>query len=102
MKRQLLIRIIGLLLPFAIAIVGSAGSVAIWYGLVYDVFSSRVTIALTYLLPWIALALGMAITLLCATAVWLIQVIRQRSVSLNIMGQDVKKEMAERIKAEET
>jgi signal transduction histidine kinase len=102
MTRQSLIRITALLLPYAIAVVGFICSAAIWYGLVYKVFSPTFTTTLIHLVPWIALALGISMTLLCAIAVRLIQVIRQRSASLDIMGQDVKKEIAERIKAEET
>lgn len=94
--------VIGLILPYVIAVIGLSISVVVWYGLNYTVLSDHSAFMLARLLPWIALALGISITLLCAIAVRLIQVLRQRSVSLNIMGQDVKKEMAERIKAEET
>ncbi|HLB58016.1 MAG TPA: ATP-binding protein, partial [Gammaproteobacteria bacterium] len=74
----------------------------IWHKLLYGEFSDRVIIFLAKSLPWIALGIGLAITLLCAAAIRLSQLMRQHAASLSLVNEDVKKEIAERIKVEET
>jgi len=90
------------LLPYIIATIGTLSSVYVWHVLTFEELSPRFVSFLARALPWIAFSLGISITALCAVATRLTQVIGQRSASLNIMGEDVKKETAERIKAEET
>lgn len=101
MENALLQRAFSFILPYIVALIGLVISICIWYGLAREKFPPSLIAVLAHSIPWIALALAISISLLCAIAVRLIQVIRQRSASLNIMGEDVKKEMAERIKAEE-
>ncbi len=52
--------------------------------------------------PWITLVAGVAIALLCGVAIRLAQVTQERTQSLHLIEQDFKKEIAERIKAEES
>src|SRR3990167_1519736 len=95
-------RVVSALLPYIIAVIGSTVSFIIWHKLTYGEFSDRVIIFLAKSLPWIALGIGLAITLLCAAAIRLSQLMRQHAASLSLVNEDVKKEIAERIKVEET
>lgn len=85
-------------LPYLIVIVGILASILICLGIVYFPFIHIQDGSL----PWVILASGIVITLLGALAIQLIQLIKQRTQSLASIHQDIKKEIAERIHAEET
>lgn len=90
-------------LPYIVAILGTLLTIILWFILISGRYSDRFFAATFQIaLPWIALIAGIAIALLCAIAIRLAQVTRERATSLSLMDHDFKKEIAERIKAEES
>ncbi len=53
-------------------------------------------------LPWVVLAVGLAISLLLTMVVRMTQTARVRTVSLNVANENLQKEIVERMSAEET
>lgn len=90
-------------LPYIAAIIGIFLSFILWFVLLAEEYSSS-TLAGYFKVfgPWITLVAGVAIALLCGVTIRLTQVTRERSQSLHAMELDFKKEIAERIKAEES
>lgn len=89
-------------LPFFIGTGGILLTILIWYFLTTEGYSDRFFTASFHIeLPWIILISGITISLLFAIAVGLAQVTRAHTTSLNMMNIDIKKEIVERIKAEE-
>jgi two-component system cell cycle sensor histidine kinase/response regulator CckA len=89
-------------LPYIIAIIGTISSFIIWYRLGYQEFNAEFIQSLWISIPWIALAIGLLIAILTAVAVRLGQISREHTSSLEILSRNFKKEIAERMKAEET
>lgn len=90
-------------LPVIVAAVGILISLIIWYGLWQHFGSYFDLIAdLRHHLPWLFLALGVLCSLLAGAVVRITQVTRQRAQVLDQINADLKKEIHERINAEET
>lgn len=89
-------------LPYVVAIIGVSLSIFLWFVFIYDLY---IYIGLTPNIetyhPWFTLILGTIISLLIATIIRVTQLAHQRAVTLNKMNEDLKKEIAERIHAEE-
>jgi len=89
--------------PYVLAMVGIILSILLWALLWFDVhayFDFLNTLRLY--LPWLMLVLGLGISVLVAIIVHMWQLARLSSISLNDVNNDLKKEIAERILAEET
>lgn len=87
--------------PYAIGIIGILISVTLWHGLMYELPASIISSA-KEALPWIILVLGSSLTIVIAIAAHLNQISQLRTQSLNQINQDFKKEMFERMEAEES
>lgn len=90
-------------LPYLIAAIGILISFIFWYIFWNDIrlnFGLRASVR-AYL-PWLALIIGISITVLIAAVIRIAQLARERAVTLNQMNEDLKKEIGERINAEET
>jgi len=82
-------------LPYTAVIVGFVISFAVWF------FSpSNVINTLADFYPWILLSLGICLSILAGLAIRLVQLIRERKKSYEIIDENFKKEIAERINAE--
>lgn len=90
-------------LPYSVAIVGTLISLFLWY--IFEIHLQAyidVIISLKVLLPWLILVLGIGISILLAGIIRFAQLARQRTLSLHNMNEDLKKEIADRIHAEES
>ena len=85
-------------LPYTVSGVGIALSIVIWYALVDDLMMHSIK----HSYPWIILTLGVSIAILVGFAIRLIQLTHQRRKSLELVNEHFKKEIADRIHAEET
>ncbi len=88
-------------LPYLIAIIGSAISLVIWYFLIYNYKSELLVNSFYISLPWIILISGVSIACIFAIYFRLVQLIHERSLTLKQMDADFKKEIIERMNAEE-
>lgn len=84
-------------LPYAVAMVGTLISVLIWHNLPTDIIDT-----FTDSYPWIILILGISVSILIGVTIRLIQLTRERKRSYEIIDENFKKEIAERMQAEET
>lgn len=84
-------------LPYVAAIIAIFVSILIWYFQLFYPSSPSETIH-----HWIILGQGMVLAILLGLAIRLMQVTRQRQKSFEIINENFKKEIAERIHAEET
>lgn len=90
-------------LPYLVAALGILFSVLLWYILWRDLWTYiglKPTIETYH--PWFALVLGVSISILIAIIIRIAQLAHQRAVTVNAINEDLKKEIAERINAEET
>lgn len=89
-------------LPYLVATVGVALSFFAWYGLWHDI---KAYLALLHsfeaYIPWAILILGTCFSLLMATLILFAQLAQKRAFTLNQMNEDLKKEIGDRINAEE-
>ena len=89
-------------LPYLAALIGVFVSVLFWYVLEY---STPTYLAYHPVLesyhPWIVLFFGLGTSILIAITVRVAQVAKQRALTVNQINEDLKKEIAERINAEE-
>lgn len=88
-------------LPYVIGGIGILISIVFWDCLMFRLPVS-ITSSLKEGLPWIILITGISLTIVIAMVVWLVQLTRQRTQSLDLINQDFKREMVERMEAEET
>lgn len=89
-------------LPYLIALTGIIISFISWYFLISN-HSDQILIQSLYIsLPWIVLILGISIACIFAISLRLIQLINERNLTLKQMNSDFKKEIVERIHAEES
>lgn len=90
-------------LPYIVSIVGSVISIMIWHAFISETYTERfMATSLKMSLPWILLVIGIAASILVGVVIHLIQVSHDRSRALRQIDQDFKKEINERILAEET
>lgn len=90
-------------LPYLVAVIGIMISIFLWFVFIYDLYTYvGLTPTIETYHPWFTLILGTIISLLIATLIRVTQLAHQRSLTLNKMNEDLKKEIAERIHAEET
>lgn len=90
-------------LPYTIAIIGIFSSFFLWYFIKEDLRLELLhpSPVETYH-PWLALTLGITISLLIATIIRITQLANERARSLNQMNEELKREISERVSAEET
>ena len=90
-------------LSYGIAGIGILLSVFIWHLSFHDV-KIYVDFLETFepLLPWLALLLGISISLLVGMLIRVAQVAQQRALTLKKINKDLKKEIGERMDAEDT
>lgn len=84
--------------PYLILIIGGILSILLWY----DLYRHAPTPIIETYHPILGLVLGLLITVLIATIARSIQLAQARARSLKKMNENLKKEIAERISAEET
>lgn len=102
-KKQMLNKSLSYGLPHVVVMVGALFSILVWYIFLSVPMSDQlITHTFKYALPWILLIIGFSLTLLCSIAVHLAQLMRERSQTLIQIDQDFKKEIVERMRAEET
>jgi signal transduction histidine kinase len=89
-------------LPYLVATIGIIISVLLWFILLEDiqVYFNLLT-ELKADIPWLALFLGISMSILIAALIRIAQLARQRTLNLNEMNENLKKEIGERVHAEE-
>ncbi|RDI46026.1 sensor histidine kinase [Aquicella lusitana] len=89
-------------LPYLVTSIGVLFSLLIWYLLKYDV---PAYLALHPVLesyhPWIILIFGVGLSVLVGVTIHIAQVARHQAISLKKINEDLKKEIGERINAED-
>lgn len=90
-------------LPYLTAAVGVMLSILMWYLLKHDItpYKGGQLVAESYH-PWFVLIFGISVSILVAITINMTLIARQRAVTLNKTNEDLKKEISERIAAEET
>lgn len=90
-------------LPVIVAGIGFALSIAVSFLVYYDlkVYNEFLDNLQPYL-PWVTLATGFAFSILIAVVVRMTQMAHSRNLSLDEMNESLKKEITERMSAEET
>ncbi len=89
-------------LPYFIILLGVITTLLIWYGLINDYSPHFFATTFTIAIPWIILVVGIAASFLAAIAIKLAQLTEERGSTLTLVRADFKKEMVERMKAEES
>lgn len=90
-------------LPFMVTFIGILCAFVLWFVLFsQETSQGPLTNYFEVLSPWVALIAGVALALLCGVAISLAQVSKEQTRSLHLVELDFKKEIAERIKAEES
>lgn len=90
-------------LPYFVAVFGIIFSILLSYLFWLDTKSNNVIMtALEGYLPWVAIIYGTGISLLIAAIIRIAQLARHRAITLDKMNEDLKKEISDRILAEET
>ncbi|MBV9575410.1 MAG: GHKL domain-containing protein [Gammaproteobacteria bacterium] len=89
-------------LPYLVAAMGILFSFIVWYWLTYSMGPTFNLKPLEIYHPIIVLAIGILMSILIATLIQVTQLANGRARTLNEMNEDLKKEIAERISAEET
>lgn len=89
-------------LPIIVIILGTLLSFASWFALVTEEKYVNVLVSLEAGVPWIILVGGILISCLIALLLRLGRLTRDRSKSLKVINEEFKKEMAERIDAQES
>lgn len=88
-------------LPYLVAAIGFMFSLLLWYLLKHDIRYLSPRILETYH-PLLVLVLGLGISILVAALVRTTQLAHHHAITLNKMNEDLKKEISERMSAEET
>lgn len=89
-------------LPYLVGAMGILFSLILWFILKADIeryFGLGPSLESYH--PWLALIFGFIFSILIAVTVRIAQVAHQRAITLNEMNEDLKKEIGERINAEE-
>ena len=86
-------------LPLGIAVAGILLSLGAWLNSITSQYEATL---LAKFHPWIILALGVSLSILFGLAIYLFQLIQFHKKSFEIVNENFKKEIAERIQAEET
>ncbi len=88
-------------LPYWIGMGGTLISIIVWYNLVNKSLANLIG-SLEESLPWVVLILGILLAILLGLAIRLVQLARQSEESYELVNEDFKKEIVERIEAEKT
>lgn len=88
-------------LPYIFFGIGLLLSLLLWYILRIDIQPSPYPKLETYH-PWLALILGILISMLVASIIRITQLSQHRALTLKHMNEDLKKEISERVIAQET
>lgn len=86
-------------LPYIIATLGTALTLLLWYTLSSASLSDPI---IKVALHSLVLMAGMAIVILCTIIVYLAQLLSERTATRSFIAKEASKELAERLKAEET
>lgn len=89
-------------IPYLVLVVGVIFSILLWYVLKYDIKLLFGLEALETYHPWLALFIGISISILIAIIIWMAELAKKRALILNQINEDLKKEISERALAEET
>lgn len=90
-------------IPYLIAVLGGIFSIGLWFLFWHDLPAYvALLLRMENYVPWLALILGISITALLTALVHAIQVARQHAYSLDYSNLTLKKEIADRMSAEET
>lgn len=89
-------------LPYLIAGLVFIASIFLWHCLEYKLYFSNLDQSILNILPWLVLLAGSLLAILIGISIHYVQLTRLGFKSLNLMGEDVKKEMSERMLAEES
>lgn len=87
-------------LPYFIAGIGIIFSFLLWYLLRYDAHADLYPHLETYH-PWLVLIFGICASILLAITIGIAKIAHQRSITLKRINEDLKKEIGERMNAEE-
>ncbi len=89
--------------PLVVAVVGILLSISLWY-LLWQQFGTNFNVLsdLRNHVPWLILTVGILASILAGAIVRITQVAKQRAQILDKINEDLKKEISERINAEET
>ncbi len=87
--------------PYLVAIIGILCSFLLWFLLTYDKKTDVVIRPIELYYPYLVLIIGVFISILVAVLVQVTHLAQQRAQSLNEANEDLKREIGERIHAEE-
>lgn len=87
-------------LPYIIAGIGVLASVALWICLLLESGTTFIE-SIKNLMPWIVLILVALLIILLAITLRLVQIMNQRSATLNNVSQDLKEELKDHVQIEE-
>jgi two-component system, cell cycle sensor histidine kinase and response regulator CckA len=87
-------------LPYFVAAFGILCSILLWY--IHFLWLDHPPITIKDFFAWLALLLGVGISILIGALIKVIQSTHQRTIIFNQMNEKLKKEIGERISAEET
>lgn len=86
-------------LPLFIILIGIVLAFSLWFHLVTNPLSDSFV---KYALPWITLIACLAIVVLSTTIAYLYQLLKERKATRTFLANEAKKELAERLKVEQT
>jgi signal transduction histidine kinase len=90
-------------LPALIMLIGMTFTIVFWAVLKHNLHDYlQLLKAVDIYLPWMTLVLGFGFTFLIAALLYLVQITRQRATVLNSMNETLKREIGDRLAAEET
>lgn len=89
-------------LPYIIAISGLVLSILAWYGLTHTHLPEHLLDSLIDSLPWIILIGGTLAAALVSLVIRIVQLTHERKRSLDLVNENFQKEIAERLRTEET
>lgn len=92
-----------LFLPILVAVLGSAISILLWYLVKHDMGPYELSHPRPESYhPWLVLFFGLGVSILIAITVNMTLIAKDRAKTLNKINEDLKKEIGERINAEQT
>jgi two-component system cell cycle sensor histidine kinase/response regulator CckA len=94
--------ILNLWLPIFIGFAGILISIVVWFALSYDLAPEGAVRSFHNSLPWIALSITISLTLLTAIVLYLSRISYHRQKTYQVINENLKREIAERMIAEET
>jgi signal transduction histidine kinase len=89
-------------LPYCVAAIGVILSAIIWYILAQENLSYHLFDSLVSSLPWIVFLVGFFLSILIGLSIRLVQLTLDRKRKFARINEDIQKEIAERIRAEDT